>query len=682
VVDHRIVTLFGITLRTWSLALVIAAATVALRRPTWNDHILFIDETIYYSFGARLELPGAHVHTHTFDMKPPGGPMTYWLAIQISPQHAIAVVHIFTTIAIGATAVLLLITSCLLLHSPWAGFWAGLLYALLGSTATPAGELGEPFFAFSGLEHFQAPWLALFVLMFALSLDRQRIWYAIIAGLSLATAAWYKQNVPVLLAPAAAAAAFAAWRGPLTLGRAVLLTAALAGATLASMGLVPLYYAAIGHFAAWRLYTIDMLIRYSSMGESSYGEGARLLVGYIPLAPLFATALIYGLASAFAQEPPVEGRDLRLLLALGWLALFVALAAGQHKGHYLIQGLPAQCLLIGLLVAEGWRLVAQQPEHRRLVLGAAYCALLIGPLGISTWRLLGSWRDLVVLVERDDYLALHRRPGTLAPLVDYIRTHSEPDDLLYVHSEAPEFYFLTQRRPASGDTLGAGVALLRSDLAADEQLAHLQATPPRLIVQLDYRRYGREGETLQKWPQLATWVHQHYRERVYIDHAQILEWQNGNAWPPPAASVADVPLSALPPQFTVQDTGWLRFDHNQAGAPLRIGTRTYERGIGTDAPSRITYQLDGAYRTFAADIGIDAAAGTRGSAVFTVQVDGTTKFSSDLIGGGAAALPVQVDVSGARTLTLVVSPGSDGGASDWADWADARVTRMPPTPQG
>ena len=101
VVDHGTVTLFGIALRTWSLALIIVAATLALRQPTWNDHILFIDETIYYSFGARLELPGAHVHTHTFDMKPPGGPMTYWLAIKMSPQHAIAVVHIFTTIAIG-----------------------------------------------------------------------------------------------------------------------------------------------------------------------------------------------------------------------------------------------------------------------------------------------------------------------------------------------------------------------------------------------------------------------------------------------------------------------------------------------------------------------------------------------------------------------------------------------------
>jgi len=171
--------------------------------------------------------------------------------------------------------VLLLVTSCLLLESPWPGFWGALLYALLGSNATPAGTVGEPFFAFSSLEHFQAPWLALFVLMFALSLKRQRGWYAVVAGLSLAAAAWYKQNVPVLLAPAAAAAGFAVWRRHLALSRAVLLTVAVSGATLAFMGAVPLYYAAIGHFAEWRFYTIDMLVKYSGMG-GSYGQEARL----------------------------------------------------------------------------------------------------------------------------------------------------------------------------------------------------------------------------------------------------------------------------------------------------------------------------------------------------------------------------------------------------------------------
>jgi hypothetical protein len=667
---------FGITVRTSGLALVIVAATLALRFPTWNDRILFIDEAIYYSFGARLELPGAHVHTHTFDMKPPGGPMTYWLAITVSPQHAITVIHVFTSIAIAATAVLLLITSCLLLETPWPGFWAALLYVLLGSNAIPGGVQGEPFFAFSSLEHFQAPWLALFVLMFCMSLKHQRVSFAVVAGAALAMAAWYKQNVPVLLAPAAAAAVWGVWSKHLSLVRAIVLTAALSVTTLAVMATVPLYYAAIGHFAEWRFYTIDLLIQYSGMG-GSYQTEMRMLAASIPLAAIFAAAFGYGVFSAIVRAPAVAGRELRVLLTLGWLALFVALSAGQHKAHYLIQGLPLQCLLIGVLIAEPWRLIAQYGARRRLILAGAYCALLLVPLGISVANLFKGWRDLVALIDRDYYLALHRRSGTLAPLVDYIRTHSQPDDLLYVHSEAPEFYFLTQRRPASGDTLGGGLAHLHSASAADSQLEQLRATPPRFIVQLDYRRYGRAGETVQKWPQLASWVHQHYRERTYIDHAQILEWENGNAWPPPPRDQAEVPLSILPPQSTAQNAGWLRFDRNQAGGPIRIGAHPYPRGIGTHAPSLVTYDLGGAYRTFTADVGIDAATGQRGSAVFSVQVDGVTKFTSPMMRGGSPPLPVEVDVSGVRTLTLAVTPGTDGVANAWANWANARLVRAP-----
>src|SRR5262249_17844647 len=106
--------------RTWLLAIALVSATVLLRWPTFNDHILFIDEPIYYAFGSRLELPGAHVYTHTADQKPPLGPLTYWLALRMNPAHAILVVHAFTTLAIATTTVLLLVVSEVAFGSPWA----------------------------------------------------------------------------------------------------------------------------------------------------------------------------------------------------------------------------------------------------------------------------------------------------------------------------------------------------------------------------------------------------------------------------------------------------------------------------------------------------------------------------------------------------------------------------------
>jgi hypothetical protein len=658
----------------WLLAVVLIATTVLLRSPTFNDHILFIDEPIYYSFGSRLELPGAHVYTHTADQKPPLGPMTYWLAIQMSPEHAIMVVHALTTAAIAVTTLLLLVSSQLLLGSPWAGFAAGLLYALVSSSKPP---VGEAFFAFSSLEHFQAPLLIGFILLFLLSLQRQRWWLAAAAGALLGVAAMYKQNVPVLLGPAWLIAMLAARRRRLPMRAAVLTASATSITTLTLVAAVPLYYAVIGHFDAWRFYNIDVLVLYRGLGGSVVQQ-AVLLAGVIPLKIPLAVGLFYGALAAPRRSGSHWDAETGLFLATGWLVLFCSLAPGLHKAHYLIQALPAECLLIGMAGAVGWQYVAQAHGTLRPVAGAAYAAVFVLPLACALYELAPGWSALAAYASADGYLALHRRAGTLAPLVRYIQERSGPNDLIYVHSEAPELYFLTQRRPAVSDPTGSWIAMVASPKVADGLLHELQASPPRLIVQLDYRRYGRVGETLQKWPQLASWIYQHYREHTYMAHVQILEWQGGDAWPLPPPDAAEIPLSVLPPETVVQTAGWLRFDRNLAGQPLRIGGHTYQRGIGTHAMSRITYRLDGAYRTFLADAGIDAAVGKRGSVVFTVEVDGTAKFTSPLVTGGTAALPIDVDISGARTLTLVVTPGNAGNAAHWADWASARLTRASP----
>ena len=505
---------------TWALALGLIAATVLLRSPTFNDHILFIDEPIYYSFGSRLELPGAHVYTHTADQKPPLGPITYWLAIRISPPHAIAVVHALTTLAIGLTTLLLLVSSQLLLGSPWAGFGAGILYALIGSSKP---RVGEAFFAFSSLEHFQAPLLLGFVLLFLLSLQRQRLWVALAAGSLLGVAALYKPNVPVLLASAWGIAVFAVRRGRLPLRAAAIASVAAACSTLAIVAAVPLYYAAIGHFDAWRFYNIDALMLYRGLGGSVLLQ-AVLLAGAIPLKIPLAVGMFYGAIAAPRGSRLHWDGETGLFLATAWIVLFCSLAPGLHKEHYLIQALPAECLLIGMAAVAGWRYVAGADTTQRTVLGAAYAVVFVAPLAYALYQLAAGWIALRTYAAADSYLALHRKVGTLVPLVRYIQEHTAPEDLIYVHSEAPELYFLTLRRPAVSDPTGSWIAMVATPKVADDLLRELQASPPRLIVQLDYRRYGRSSETLQKWPQLVSWIGQHYRERTSMPHAQILEW--------------------------------------------------------------------------------------------------------------------------------------------------------------
>lgn len=120
----------------------------------------------------------------------------------------------------------------------------------------------------------------------------------------------------------------------------------------------------------------------------------------------------------------------------------------------------------------------------------------------------------------------------------------------------------------------------------------------------------------------------------------------------------------------------VRRDANALGRPLKLGSRTYERGLGTHAYTRLTYPLDGAYARFSALVGLDAeAAGPGSKASFQVLLDGETAFEA-VLSRADAPRPVALDLAGAKELVLVVDFGPDGGdQGDVVDWADARLVK-------
>lgn len=121
--------------------------------------------------------------------------------------------------------------------------------------------------------------------------------------------------------------------------------------------------------------------------------------------------------------------------------------------------------------------------------------------------------------------------------------------------------------------------------------------------------------------------------------------------------------------------GWGKPQANQGvvGRPLRVGRKEFQLGVGTHASSRMSVALDGRAVQYSALVGVNESAGTRGSVRFRVWVDGVEKWRSPIMRGGQAALPVSVDLAGAKQLTLVVDDAGDGITFDHADWIEARV---------
>ncbi len=133
------------------------------------------------------------------------------------------------------------------------------------------------------------------------------------------------------------------------------------------------------------------------------------------------------------------------------------------------------------------------------------------------------------------------------------------------------------------------------------------------------------------------------------------------------------PTSAQQQSIVTLTRLWQR-DRSYSGKPLRLGPRTFEKGIGAHSRSELTFSLDREYASFAAVVGIDAATEGKGDCVMSVLGDGTQLWTSR-VKGVDPPREINVDVSGVNELTLLVEPGEELDLADHANWADARVIR-------
>jgi hypothetical protein len=108
----------------------------------------------------------------------------------------------------------------------------------------------------------------------------------------------------------------------------------------------------------------------------------------------------------------------------------------------------------------------------------------------------------------------------------------------------------------------------------------------------------------------------------------------------------------------------------------------FDKGLGVHSRTELDYQLDRAYESLVATIGIDDAVRPRGSVVFRVLGDGKVLFDSGVLTGKDPPRDVNVNVVGVSLLTLVVDYGDELDLSDQADWGGARLLKPAPTGRG
>ncbi|MBV7699588.1 sigma-70 family RNA polymerase sigma factor [Streptomyces sp. TRM70350] len=145
--------------------------------------------------------------------------------------------------------------------------------------------------------------------------------------------------------------------------------------------------------------------------------------------------------------------------------------------------------------------------------------------------------------------------------------------------------------------------------------------------------------------------------------------------PPPPVSYQlnelsyDATGDGTEPELRLSESGWVWQRYG-----LSIGGTAYARGVSVHARSSVTVDLNRACTSYDALVGVDDSTMGLGTVSFSVYADGARLWKSGLIRGGDAATPVHVNLTGHRTVRLVVQPHGHVGHVGVADWAESEFT--------
>lgn len=120
---------------------------------------------------------------------------------------------------------------------------------------------------------------------------------------------------------------------------------------------------------------------------------------------------------------------------------------------------------------------------------------------------------------------------------------------------------------------------------------------------------------------------------------------------------------------------WKR-DTDLDGSPLVLGGNRWAKGIVAHSAATLRWELAGRYVRLRALVGISDAVAPEGDCSVAITGDGRDLWRRERVRGGEAPAPLDLDLSGVRTLTLTIGLGERFDIGDHLALADAYlVTR-------
>ena len=246
---------------------------------------------------------------------------------------------------------------------------------------------------------------------------------------------------------------------------------------------------------------------YVSVWEQQTGIRAYLSFGSLPARAALVgiiTLVLYVARNKLSKE---------LVLASVWLvfALFGALLSARPYSHYLLQGVPALTILVGVVLAS-WK------KRGNIVVAAAVFGIAIAAyvrFGFSTYPVTSYYKNFAEFVtgkisETEYYNRFDGRMERNYAVAKYLKTRTLPDEHIFIWGTEPGIYVLADRLPVGRLTTSFHVEDLDEYARLGEELA--EVTPKYIVVM--------ENET-RDFPQLERLIDSQYTLVEKIGEAQI-----------------------------------------------------------------------------------------------------------------------------------------------------------------
>ena len=143
--------------------------------------------------------------------------------------------------------------------------------------------------------------------------------------------------------------------------------------------------------------------------------------------------------------------------------------------------------------------------------------------------------------------------------------------------------------------------------------------------------------------------------------------------------VTKLPLGDARPELA--EVGWLKPAANriplngEIESPLLDSGKIHATGLFAHAPSRYVYDLGSKWKTLRGEAGLHTAFQPYAfGIVFVIKTDGKEVFRSSII-RGAKQVRYDLDLTGVKTLELLVDKAYDQNGGNWGLWLDPTLFR-------